>query len=256
MLQAIAMTESLGCELARRPGHSRLALTVCRRLGWPEPSSQRAGFSLIEALVVLLVAGMALMLVFSIGGQSARTGFALGRRALAAADDQVTQDQLRGLIRDLTPAPTGVDPSALGLAPFVGDAASFQGDAVLDRAGACGEAGPLGRLRVAIESRADGDVVTCQVGAATPRLVADLRPRRVRFAYSVDGEQWRGGWRATAVPHLAIAGPPPSRSPTSVFIRLASDDGQVELVERASSGPAWLFPEPDKGPRPAAGLAQ
>ena len=44
-----------------------------------------AGFSLIEALIVLLVAGMALMLVFSIGGESARTGFRLGRRALAAA---------------------------------------------------------------------------------------------------------------------------------------------------------------------------
>jgi len=50
---------------------------------------------------------MALMLVFSIGGQSARTGFALGRRALAAAVDEVTQDQLRGLIRDPTPAPIG-----------------------------------------------------------------------------------------------------------------------------------------------------
>ncbi len=40
-----------------------------------------AGFSLIEALIVLIVAGFALMLVFAIGGQAARTGFALGRRA-------------------------------------------------------------------------------------------------------------------------------------------------------------------------------
>ena len=215
-----------------------------------------AGFSLIEALVVLLVAGMALMLVFSIGGQSARTGFALGRRALAAADDQVTQDQLRGLIRDLTPAPTGVDPAALGLAPFTGDASSFQGDAVLDRAGACGEAGPVGRIRVAIEPHTDGDVVTCQVDGAAPRLVADLRPRRVRFAYSVDGELWRDGWQTPTIPRVAIAGTPSARSPTSVFIRLASDDGQVELVERASSGPAWLFPEAIRGMTPAAGVAQ
>jgi len=103
-------------------------------------ASPQTGFSLIEALIVLLVAGMALMLVFAIGGQSARTGFALGRRALGAADDDVTQDQLRSLIRDLTPTPIGVDPAALGLAPFIGDAAGFEGDAVLDRAGACGEA--------------------------------------------------------------------------------------------------------------------
>jgi len=28
-----------------------------------------------------------------------------------------------------------------------------------------------------------------------------------------------------------------------MFIRLASEDGRVELVERVSSGPAWLFSE-------------
>ncbi|HXQ17722.1 MAG TPA: hypothetical protein VN814_24150 [Caulobacteraceae bacterium] len=209
---------------------------------------------MIEALVVLLVAGMALMLVFAIGGQSARTGFALGRRALAAADDDVSQDQLRSLIRDLTPTPIGVDPAALGLAPFIGDAAGFEGEAVLDRAGACGEAGPVGRLHVAIETRPDGDVVTCQTGAGPPRLVADLRPRRVRFAYSTDGEQWRGGWSAPAVgPTLATAGPVrPSRVPVSVLIRLASDDGRIELVERASSGPSWLFPEETHRPAPVA----
>jgi type II secretory pathway pseudopilin PulG len=203
-----------------------------------------AGFSLIEALIVLLVAGMALMLVFSIGGQSARTGFALGRRALAAADEDVTQDQLRGLIRGLTLAPAGVDPAQLGLAPFSGDAAGFEGDAVLDRSGVCGEAGPVGRVRVAIETHADGDRVTCQGAAAAPRLLADLRPRRVRFAYSTDGVRWSDAWRPPVAPSVAMAGPQrPTRSPVSVFVRLASDDGRFELVERAGSGPAWLYPD-------------
>ena len=207
----------------------------------------RAGFSLIEALIVLLVAGMALMLVFAIGGQSARTGFALGRRALAAADDDVTQDQLRSLIDDLTLTPAGVDPLALGLAPFVGDATGFEGDAVLDRAGVCGEPGPVGRVRVAIEAEADGDILTCQAGAGATKLLADLRPRHVRFAYSADGVQWSDAWSAPVVPTSAVAGPVrPVRSPVSVFVRLSSDDGRFELVERAGSGPAWLFPE---GPR-------
>jgi type II secretory pathway pseudopilin PulG len=213
-----------------------------------------AGFSLIEALIVLLVAGMALMLVFAIGGQSARTGFALGRRALAAADEDVTQDQLRSLIRDLTLPPAGVDPAQLGLAPFAGDAAGFQGDAVLDRAGVCGETGPVGHIRVAIEAQADGDVVTCQAGVGAPQVLADLRPRRARFAYSVDGLRWSDRWNAPAVPALAIAGAQsPTRTPVSVFVRLATDDGRFELVERAGSGPAWLFPE---APRRAATAAQ
>jgi hypothetical protein len=217
---------------------ARPALTV-------RQASPKAGFSLIEALIVLLVAGMALMLVFAIGGQSARTGFALGRRALAAADDDVTQDQLRSLIRDLTLSPIGVDPAQLGLAPFFGDAAGFQGEVVLDRAGPCGEAGPVGRLRVAIDARPDGDIVTCQSAAGPAQLLADLRPRRARFAYSIDGVLWRERWRAPAVnPTVATAGPVrPAAAPVSLFIRLASDDGRIELVERASSGPVWLFPE-------------
>jgi hypothetical protein len=201
----------------------------------------------------LLVAGMALMLVFSIGGESARTGFALGRRALAAADDDVTQDQLRSLIRDLTPPPIGADPARLGLSPFFGDARGFQSDAVLQRSDLCGEAGPVGHLRVAIETHPDGDVVTCQTGSGAPRLVADLRPRRARFAYSVDGVSWRDGWAAPVLPTAALAGPQHvAKSPISVLIRLASDDGAIELVERASSGPAWLFLEARQRPIGAA----
>ena len=41
------------------------------------------GFSLMEAMVVLIIGGMALMLVFAIGGRAAEIGFGLGRRALA-----------------------------------------------------------------------------------------------------------------------------------------------------------------------------
>ena len=69
-------------------------------------------------------------------------------------------------------------------------------------------------------------------------MVADLRPRRVRFSYSADGVAWRDDWS-----------PPPvdRRHPLaeqSVFIRLASDDGRVEWVDRATSGPPWLYPQP------------
>ncbi len=128
---------------------------------------------------------------------------------------------------------------------------------MLDRAGACGAAGPIGFIRVAIERRADGDLVTCQVGAQAPQVVADLRPRRARFAYSLDGAQWSDGWRTPVVAPVVIAGPSrPIRTPVSVLIRLASDDGRIELVERASSGPAWLFPEETRRPPTAAELNQ
>jgi hypothetical protein len=203
------------------------------------PRNAEAGFSLIEALIVLLVAGMALMLVFSIGGDSARTGFQLGRRALAAADGEVAEDELRGLIASLQLPPARVDPAKVKLAPFAGDDRGFAADAVLARPGLCGPAGPTGRLRVAIETHADGDEVTCQAGVAAPVMVADLRPRRARFSYSSDGAHWSDS--------LA---PPTSFDPKaepvelSLYIRLASDDGVVDVVGRASSGPPWLYPKP------------
>ncbi len=209
----------------------------------PRRSPRRlGGFSLIEALIVLIVAGFALMLIFSIGGQAARSGFALGRRALTVADGEVSQDELRSLVSALVLAPAGADPAAMKLDPFVGAASGFQADAILTRSGLCGPAGPAGQLKVAIDEQPGGDLVTCQARGQTVIVVADLRPRRVRFSYSADGVAWRDDWS-----------PPPAdrRQPLaeqSVFIRLASDDGRVEWVDRATSGPPWLYPQPPPSP--------
>jgi type II secretory pathway pseudopilin PulG len=205
-------------------------------------AASNAGFSLIEALIVLLVGGMALMLVFSIGGQSARTGFALGRRALAAADAEVARDEVRSLIDALQLAPAGADPARLKLAPPSGFARGFAANAVLARPGVCGPTGPAGRLVVAIQSRPDGDVVVCQAGGAPAVVVADLTPRRARFSYSADGAAWSDRWRAPEPSFDRNAAP----REQAVYIRLASDDGVVDVVGRASSGPPWLYPPPPK----------
>jgi hypothetical protein len=206
-----------------------------------------AGFSLIEALIVLIVAGLALMLVFSIGGQAARTGLALGRRALTVADAEVSQDELRGLVGALVVPPAGVDPAKLKLDPFLGDAHGFTADAVLTRPGLCGPAGPAGRLKIAIDPQAGGDLVTCQARAQTPVVVADLRPRRARFSYSRDGASWSDAWSTPAFDRRQTP------AEQSVFIRLASDDGRVEWVDRATSGPPWLYAQTEAAATAVAG---
>ena len=199
---------------------------------------RKAGFSLIEALIVLIVAGFALMLVFSIGGQAARTGFALGRRALTVADSEVSQDELRSLVGALALPPAGVDPAAMKVDPFVGGPHAFTADAILTRPGLCGPAGPAGRLRIAIDEQPGGDLVTCQARDQSALVVADLRPRRARFSYSADGLDWRDDWSSPPPdPHHVL-------SEQSVFVRLASDDGRIEWVDRATSGPPWLYPQP------------
>lgn len=212
----------------------------------------RAGFSLIEALIVLLVAGMALMLVFSIGAEAARTGFSLGRRAMAAADGEVAEDELRTVIASLALPPAGADPKALRLEPFVGRADGFSASAVLTRAGLCGPAGPAGLVRVSLDRRADGDLVSCQARGEPPIVIADLRPRRARFTYSVDGSNWSDRWAPPpdwAVPHHGM-------SAQAIFIRLASDDGRIEWIERATSGPPWLYAAPAAKPAAPPSVVQ
>jgi type II secretory pathway pseudopilin PulG len=217
----------------------------CRRSGVRAVDRRRAGFSLIEALIVLIVAGLALMLVFSIGGQAARTGFALGRRALTVADGEVSQDELRGLVGALVLPPAGADPAAMKLDPISGGPRGFEADAVLTRPGLCGPAGPAGRLSIAIDAQADGDLVTCQARGQATIVVADLRPRRVRFSYSADGSSWRDAWSQPPID--------PQHAPVeqSVFIRLSSDDGRVEWVDRATSGPPWLYTQAPTQPQAA-----
>ena len=191
--------------------------------------------------MVLIVAGMALMLVFAIGARAAQTGFGLGRRALLVADGETAQDDLRGIVRGLVLAPSGIDPASVGAAVFAGDERGFSAGAVLARAGVCAGAGPAGMLHVALASDSGGDVVTCQAGAGPKVTVADLRPRRGRFAYSVDGRVWSERW--SPPPSWAAAGVHPVTQ-QRLFVRLLSDDGHIEVIERAGSGPPLLYPPP------------
>jgi hypothetical protein len=137
-------------------------------------------------------------------------------------------------------APAGADPARLNLDPPVGNASGFAADAVLARSGICGPAGPAGRVRVTIRSRPDGDAVICETAGGTPTVVADLSPRRARFSYSTDGVRWSDRW---SPPEPAFDRNRPLRE-QAIYIRLASEDGLVDVVGRASSGPAWLYPPP------------
>ncbi len=200
-------------------------------------SSGRGGFSLMEAMVVLIVAGMALMLVFAVGGRATQLGFRLGGQALGAVDGELAEANVRTVMAAMTLRPAGVafDPMAAdaGKASFAGGPASFQGDAVLARASLCGGAGPAHALRVDIKSLRDGDAVLCRVGAGPSVVLADLRPRRARFAYSTDGRRWSDRWIEPTTPSLAQADGPREQA---LFIRLATVDGAIDITDRSTSG--------------------
>ena len=196
------------------------------------------GFSLMEAMVVLIIGGMALMLVFAIGGRAAGIGFGLGRRALAVTDGELAEDNLRELMHGVSIPPAEAGSGNPGIAVFNGGPQGFEGDAILGRSTLCASAGPVQRLRVRIEPLPDGDRVTCAAGAGAPRVAADLRPRRASFAYSTDGVRWGAHWTSTPDIGPATTGP----RARSVYIRLASADGAVEILEAAASGRPALYP--------------
>jgi len=209
-------------------------------------AARRRGFSLIEALVVLAVAGAALMLIFSVGVRSTEIAFRLGRRALDLADRQVSTDALRAVVRGLVIPSAGREARSETSEPS-GTPRGFGGPAVLATATPCAGSGPAARVAVSLVGDAAGDVVACRSDDGPTVVLADLRPRRARFSYSEDGVRWRESWRPR--PDLMSRVRVPREQ--GVYVRLATDDGQVEVIERATSGRPDPAPaaSPDLQPR-------
>ena len=194
---------------------------------------QRHGFSLIEALVVLAIGGMALAIIFSIGIKAGDTGFGLGRRAMAAADTELSTNDLRSLLRSFAVRPeanfvSGVD------RPIEGSATRLVGEAVMERATQCGPQGWAGDLTLEIEQQ-DGLVsIVCQ--ADERRVVLATGPGTAGgFQYSVDaGTTWTDAW--TNAPATRFTEPRPVR----VWFRVLGP-ARLDIIESSGSGrpEAW-----------------
>ncbi|MEI9964247.1 MAG: hypothetical protein WDM92_05685 [Caulobacteraceae bacterium] len=202
----------------------------------------RAGFSLIEALIVLIVAGMALTLILSVGGKANETDFRLGRRALMTADSRLGTDSLRAIIAGIALAPAGWAAEAgpdTSRAGFIGEARGFRADALLDVATPCAAAGPVDGLQVELVQTDRGALLACHVGEGARTTLLDLGARRVSFSYSLDGQVWTDRWaEPEAAAQIGTATPHERR----LFVRLASEDGSVEITGRASSDRPDLQP--------------
>lgn len=204
---------------------------------------QRPGFSLIEALVVLAIGGMALSIIFTIGVKAGDTGFGLGRRAMAAADADVTLSDIRTLLRSVALRPPvafveGVD------VPVVGDAQRFETDVITERATQCAPRGWTGRMILVIAPSEDGSILTCQT-TGEPMVLMRFGQSPAAFAYSTDGQTWSSRYTNFRQRPRGLDAELAFRSET-IWIRLAARP-QVDIVEIASSGQPQLWTRPDVG---------
>ncbi|MGA0545421.1 type II secretion system protein [Brevundimonas sp. VNH65] len=198
---------------------------------------RRHGFSLIEALVVLAISGMALAIIFSIGVNAGDAGFALGRRALSAADQDVAVSDLRSLFRSVLVRPArafqdGVD------RPMIGTPERFEADAVAERATQCAPIGWSGRLVLTIVRRGQERVLVCEAGARRTELLVSRAPGAA-LSYSRDGRTWTRSF--TDAPP-SDAGSRPLLSEV-VYVRFQGGPG-LDVVDRAVSGrpESWIRP--------------
>lgn len=218
-----------------KPTRERPRPLTHRKLGSPLLKSLRSGFSLVEALVVLAISGMALAIIFTIGTKAGDTGFSLGRRAMDASETDISISDVRALIRSVALRPPATF-RADGDVPTLGSPERFEAEVVMERANQCGPSGWTGRLILAIAVDEERSQLTCEAGGRRHVLI-ELDSGQAAFSYSRDGRSW---------------GPTYTNAPTdgqratellseTVWIRFASS-GSGDIVESASSGPpeAWL----------------
>jgi prepilin-type N-terminal cleavage/methylation domain-containing protein len=202
--------------------------------------ARRAGFSLIEALVVLAIGGMALALIFSIGTQAGDTGFGLGRRALDAADADIAQADVRSVIQSFLLRPPAGFVADVDRA-LDGEETRLAGEAVMRRSTACGPRGWRGELILAVEETPDETtVLTCQTGTRKA-VLARLERGDGAFSYSSDGSDWTGTYSSSP----EAFDRPNEEEWAEVYVRFAALDDEIDLVERLTSGRAETWARTD-----------
>jgi hypothetical protein len=202
-------------------------------------SKRVAGFSVLEAVIVLAITGMALTIVFSIGSRASEMGFRLGRSVLAVGDNEIARESFHNLVGGLI-VPSTVDAAAgVTYAPpsLRGDALHFQAGEIAGRSTPCSSQGPSGLIEFFLVGGPQAEL-QCQVaGGAKVRLMA-FKDHPAKFSYSLDGLNWTETVQIDPglVKTADLNARPLTGFGRTLFIKVASDDGSVLIVERASTG--------------------
>ena len=204
------------------------------------PAETRQGFSLVEALVVLAISGMALAVVFSIGARAGDTGFALGRRALEAADRDLSASDFRVLVEGIVLPPVRLMDPERDTA-VVGSPDRLQAEVVMTRATTCAPRGWRGVVVLAVEQGPERAYLTCKGEGAAVRVI-DLGPNAGRLAYSADGVAWTDTVDTGAVDERDRMAAPLAEA--RLWVKLEQGRDRTIIGEASSGRPGtWVRPD-------------
>ncbi len=174
---------------------------------------------------------MALTIIFSIGLRAGDSGFKLGRRAIDAADADLSISDLRTVLESFSYRSPGTFRSPADQT-IDGTAVELSGEAVLLRATPCGPRGWSGRMTLAIETQGAETVVLCRRGGVTSEFARFRGP--AAFEYSLDGLSWNSAFASERDDPTALDEGGEVRAPRQVLVRLNAVGRQV--VARVSTG--------------------
>lgn len=212
------------------------------------PQSRVAGFTLLEMLAALAVTGLAISVMLMVGLRGAGSGFRLGARAVSNADQQVSLQAMRDTLDSLVIPPIAVS-SAAAEAETEEAEQEGQGDAfeglpdqlsayiIAARDTPCLPVGGQGRLTLAVRAENSRTLITCQLVGEDVITLANLSWPDARFSYSDDAVTWSDNWtvvRGEPVPDSLT----PDAELRKVYVRIASQDGQNQVIALATSGRA------------------
>ena len=189
-------------------------------------SAARAGFSLVEALVVLAITSVLLVLVFSVTAGARKAGFAIARRADAHSDEAIGAESVRILLRGVRLPQRG-----RWTADFEGAPDAVTAQFVPMRTLACPvAAGALSRLR--IESAEGRSRLLCETLNGRSGVLLDLGRGPAKFSFALAGRPWTDRLSAR-LPPPSVQGP---AAPPTLWIRLTTGEGR-EILEAVDTPP-------------------
>ena len=193
----------------------------------------RAGFSLVEALVVLAITSVLLILLVSVSTGAQHAGFRAAARADSVQDRLVGEAALRILLRAVRLPEPG-----RSAAPFDGDPDGFTAAVVPGRATPCGAGAPSAALSLRLDRIGGRTRLVCAGADGRAALLLDLGPSPAAFSYALAGRDWSD--RLSATLPTTRGGPAPPRLRPRLWIRLAASSGPevIEAVDPPARAPS------------------